>query len=83
MKVTSVQSIKEIPVRKSDVVLRMDSIRASIRKYGMAVIDLDKETDLEAVKRLKKIHGAENVMIEQSSSAKLIIQNFKGVENEE
>lgn len=63
--------------RQSDVVLRIESIRRSLRKYGAAMVDLNNSVDLEAIKRFSKIHGAENVQIERSSHARLTIRNFK------
>lgn len=66
-----------IAARKSDVVLRMDSIRDSIRQYGAAIVNPDNKTDAEAIRRLAKIHGEENIKVERSPNAKLTISNFK------
>lgn len=71
---TSVSGVYE--TRKSDVVLRMDSIRSSLRKHGTAIVNPDHPTDAEAIQRLSKIHGSENVHIERSQNAKLTVSNF-------
>lgn len=78
MKVTGVSSASAIATRASDVSLRMDAIRAGIRKHGAVVVNPDNSVDAEAIRRLSKIHGADNVKVETSSSAKLTISNFKG-----
>lgn len=59
------------------VVKRLNVIRKGLRMHGMVVVDLENKVDVEAINRLRKVHGSDNVKIEQSSNAKLTIRNFK------
>lgn len=78
MRISAVSSVSRVmSARKSNVVLRMDAIRASLRESGAAIVNPDNKIDAEAIKRLQKIHGSDNVSIERSPNAKLTIKNFK------
>ena len=81
MRISAISGVRAasqvIASRKSDVVLRMDAIRDGIRKHGAVIVNPENEVDAEAIKRFKKIHGADNVIVEQSTNAKLTITNFK------
>ena len=78
MKANSIDRMSGVAAsRQSDVVLRMNSMRQGLKRYGSVMVDLNSKTDLAAIDRLKKVHGAENVVVEKSSSAKLTIKGFK------
>lgn len=81
MRVSGVSGVSAVggvvATRKSDVVLRVEAIRRSLKQYGAAIVNPDNKTDAEAIRRLSKVHGEENVKIERSQNAKLTISNFK------
>jgi hypothetical protein len=79
MKVTGTRGVSGYTAsRQSDVTLRLDSIRQGLRKHGAVMVNPDNKTDAEAIARLQKQFGAENVKVERSQNAKLTISNFKG-----
>lgn len=78
MKISRVSGVSGvIASRKSDVVLRMEAIRAGLRKYGAVIVNPDNGVDAEAIRRLSKVHGRDNVKVTRSRSATLTISNFK------
>jgi len=78
MRISRVGAVhRVIAYRVSPVQLRLDAIRQGLRKYGAVMVNPSDKVDAEAISRLKRQFGEDNVRIERSKNAKLTVSNFK------